>query len=108
MSVPAGPTIATATLQLFFAASASAGAAAFLAFSSLMAVPYGFGICAYALANAPSTNITPITHLTITFCDMLSPPSIQRMTVLHQHRDHFEIPHALFSLSCSPPCKQNR
>src|SRR5437660_10545807 len=73
MSAPPGPTIATATLQLFFAASASAGAAAFLAFSRLMAVPYGFGICANALANAPSANITPITNLTITFCDILSP-----------------------------------
>src|SRR5438094_8956827 len=73
MSVPPGPTIATATLQLFFAASASAGAAAFLAFSRLMAVPYGFGICATALATTPSANIIASTYLTITFCDMLSP-----------------------------------
>src|SRR2546421_7560534 len=106
MSVPAGPTIATATLQLFFAASASAGAAAFLAFSRLMAGPYGFGICATALASAPSANITAATNLTTTFCDMLSPP-IQRVIASHRTRDHFEIPHALFLLTCSPPCKQN-
>src|SRR5579885_717146 len=46
MRVPLGSTIATATVQLFFAASARAGAATFLATSSVTGSPYGFGICA--------------------------------------------------------------
>src|SRR5437016_5658640 len=87
MSVPAGPTIATATLQLFFAASASAGAAAFLAFSRLMAVPYGFGICATALASAPNATITAATNLTLTFCDMFSPPQVQATTAFAKQRN---------------------
>src|SRR5438034_8480140 len=76
----------------------------------VIGVMFALGALASALAQMPNpygTAISLITNLTITFCDMLSPPSIQRMTVLHRNRDHFEIPHALFSLTCSPPCKQN-
>src|SRR6266436_719815 len=76
MRFPAGSTIATATFQLFFAASASAGAAAFLAFSRLIGEPYGLGICATALASEQSANVITIMDLTANLCDMLVPPRI--------------------------------
>src|SRR5260370_37580863 len=76
MRFPAGSTIATATFQLFFAASASAGAAAFLACSRLMGEPDGLGICATALASEQSANVTTIMDLTANLCDMLVPTRI--------------------------------
>src|SRR5690242_21420582 len=60
--------------QWFFSASAIAGAAAFLAFSRLIGAPYGFGICANALANTPATNNAAMVNLTAVFCTMMISP----------------------------------
>src|SRR6266849_6140592 len=94
MRLPAGPTIATAMVHLFFAASASAGAAAFLASSRLMAGPYGFGICANAPPSKQNTTIKPTRTFTIFFGAIFTPPAIQRATAFASQRtlDHLEIP----------------
>src|SRR5579863_4757343 len=57
--------------QWFFSASAIAGAAAFRAFSKLTAAPYGFGICARAIASPPSKITATTTVFTTVFSDML-------------------------------------
>src|SRR5215470_1432452 len=61
--------------QWFFSASASAGAAAFLAFSRLIGAPYGLGICASALASAPITSKTAMVIRTAIFLDIRYPSS---------------------------------
>src|SRR6266403_220243 len=109
MRLPAGPTIATAIAQLFFAASANAGAAAFLAFSRLMGNPYGFGICPTALPSAPSTTNKTTNIFTKLFRNMFSPPQIQLVTAFASQRalEHLETFRQSFSLTCFPPHTQN-
>jgi hypothetical protein len=51
--------MAAAIVQLFLRASASAEAAAFLAVSPLTDMPYGFGICANALAAHSISSDSP-------------------------------------------------
>src|SRR5271169_4272929 len=62
--------------QLFFAASASAGAAAFLAFSSEMGAPYAFGIWATTLPTTLSANSSERKYRVVQFENM-SAPSLQ-------------------------------
>src|SRR4029450_5529557 len=71
---PAVSTIAAAIVQLFLRASASAVAAAFLAFSALIDMPYGFGSCANALAAHNVSTLAPA-RLQTDRRDMAGPPS---------------------------------
>src|ERR1700760_2294055 len=64
MSVPLGSTMATAMVQWFFTASANAAAAAFLALSTLMGVPYGFDICA-SIPSAQNASVRIVSSLAI-------------------------------------------
>src|SRR5262245_41744105 len=71
---PAVSTIAAAIVQLFLRASASAAAAAFLALSALIDMPYGFGICPNALAAHNVSTPAPA-RLQTDRRDMAAPPS---------------------------------